>query len=165
VPAISDTGPLIRFTRIGRLDILQAVYGEILAPSAVLRELEAGTAVGDEAEIVRSLPWTRIEHVPTEETERVRQAGLGDGESETIALALGLGGQYDVILDDRKARRYAHRARLPVIGSGGVLILAKDDRIITEVRPLLDALMQAGLYLGSTAYHRVLEKAGEAPLS
>jgi hypothetical protein len=50
---------------------------------------------------------------------------------------------------------------LPVIGSGGLLLLAKDQQLIPEVRPLLDALVAAGLRIHPQLYHAILRSAGE----
>lgn len=40
---VADAGPLIAFARIGRLDILQAVFAQVVVPPAVLREIGAGS--------------------------------------------------------------------------------------------------------------------------
>ena len=40
-PVVTNTGPLIALAGIGRLDILPALFREVLAPAAVVSELLA----------------------------------------------------------------------------------------------------------------------------
>lgn len=39
MPAVLDTSPVILLAKVGRLDLLFALYGEILVPTTVVREL------------------------------------------------------------------------------------------------------------------------------
>ena len=64
------------------------------------------------------------------------------------------------MLDDRTARRAAQRLSLNVIGTVGVLLLAKDKGFVQVVRPLLDALLRAGIYLDASLYQSALKLAG-----
>ena len=60
------------------------------------------------------------------------------GESEAIVLAYEKG--LRIILDDRKAREVAQRLGVHVTGTVGLIIKAKQEGVIAEVRPLLDTL-------------------------
>ena len=51
---ISDTTPVISLIKISRLDLLEKLFGEVLVPETVLRELTTNTAFKKEAEIVQS---------------------------------------------------------------------------------------------------------------
>ncbi len=88
-------------------------------------------------------------------------AELGRGETETIALALRLGAAR-VILDERRATRHARSLGLPVIGTLGVLLLAKTEGHIPSVRPAIDDLMESGFYLSQWVIADALATAGEA---
>lgn len=68
-----------------------------------------------------------------------------------------------LLLDDAAGRRRALQRGLTVVGSAGVLALAKERNLIPLVRPLLDELRAAGLYLSDTVYRRILAGVGEAP--
>ncbi|TAK24086.1 MAG: DUF3368 domain-containing protein [Chloroflexota bacterium] len=85
---------------------------------------------------------------------------LGAGEAEAIALSLELG-DARLILDDRVARRRARALGVPVMGSAGVLLAAKERGVPTAVRPLLDELRAAGLHLAKATHAAVLELAAE----
>ncbi|MBR8834591.1 MAG: DUF3368 domain-containing protein [Stigonema ocellatum SAG 48.90 = DSM 106950] len=80
---------------------------------------------------------------------------------EAIALALETGEQR-ILLDEREARQVAQSLGLQVIGTLGILLLAKNRGIITQVQPLLDAMMDTAQYwVSRTLYKQVLQQAGE----
>jgi len=86
---------------------------------------------------------------------------LGEGEAQAITLALELGGDVAILLDDAAARRVARSEGLSVYGSAGALGLAKRLGLIASVRAHLDRLLEAGLYLGDAVYTAILVQAGE----
>ena len=159
--AISDSGPLIRFAEVGRFDLLQLVFNEIVIPTAVYTEVvERGTDRPASTE-VRDSSWITV----VESDERVHSLGLpvqlGDGEREVLALARFSDDIVAVVLDDAQARRFGFRAGFPVIGTGGVLLLAKRDGHIDRVMPILDAMREAGLWISDAAALSVRRSAGE----
>ncbi|MGH2617171.1 MAG: DUF3368 domain-containing protein [Thermomicrobiales bacterium] len=85
---------------------------------------------------------------------------LDPGEREAIALALHLSADV-IILDDLAGRRTATGLRLAVIGSAGLLLEARRRELIAAVRPELDAMLAAGLFLSTRLYLQVLEAARE----
>jgi predicted nucleic acid-binding protein len=76
---------------------------------------------------------------------------LDPGEAEAIALGLELGRTLPLLLDDKKGRRVAKRVGPLVIGSAGILVIAKERRLIAENRPLLSQVAGKGLYLNGVA--------------
>jgi predicted nucleic acid-binding protein len=65
-----------------------------------------------------------------------------------------------VVLDDRAARAEAVRRSIPLLGTAGILLRAKEQGLTAAVRPTLDAVRQEGLYL-TDRLHIVLRLAGE----
>lgn len=155
--AISDSSPLILYARIGRLDLLHDVFGEMLIPRAVWDEVvtQGGGRQGAAIGVPR---WIGVHNV---QRGALSRGGLDPGEAEAIALALEFGRTLPLILDDKKGRRIAKRVGLPVIGSAGVLLLAKERRLISETRPLLDQLADSGLYLNNAVAASLLDLAKE----
>ena len=86
--------------------------------------------------------------------------GLDQGEAEVLALAEERAARL-VIIDERKGRRYANRLSIPLTGTLGVLLLAKERGLVTSLAPLLDELQEAGLYLDPDLVNQVLVLAGE----
>ncbi|CCI21527.1 conserved hypothetical protein [Microcystis aeruginosa PCC 9808] len=82
---------------------------------------------------------------------------LDKGEAEAIALALELGAD-QVLIDERRGRRIAARLNLRYTGILGILVEAKNRGLISEVKPLLDALInQAGFWVAAPLYSSVLQ--------
>jgi predicted nucleic acid-binding protein len=163
VLAISDSSALILLSRIGRLELLQGTYGHILIPPAVSAEVIHDVHERAGSDEVRSAGWIRIVSPRSIECVEALRRSLGIGESEAIALAEEADEEAFVILDDRPARATARRLGLTVVGTAGVLLLAKQRGLIPAVGPVLDDLLQANMRLGPDEVSAVLKLAGELP--
>ena len=86
--------------------------------------------------------------------------GLGAGESSVISLALTLS-EATVVLDDLAARRCATALGLKVVGTLGLLLMAKKAGCIEEVTSALDAVVVAGLFVSKRHIQAIREKAEE----
>jgi predicted nucleic acid-binding protein len=67
----------------------------------------------------------------------------------------------EILIDDLAARRVALSRGLPVIGTIGALLLAKQQGRIRSVRELLDALIKGGKWINPQLYTEVLALSGE----
>jgi predicted nucleic acid-binding protein len=161
MPAIGNSSPLILCSAIGRLGLLQDVYGEVRVPPAVWREVVASGISRIGSAEAEGAPWIRRQSPPEETFRSLPLAGLHPGESQAIALAFVFDRSVPIILDDLQARRIAEGIGLTVTGSAGVLLTAKRLGLIRSVKPLLEDLLAADLYLGNPAVRRILELAGE----
>ena len=85
---------------------------------------------------------------------------LGRGEREAIALALDAGADL-VILDDQEGRHVARDKGLSVTGTIGVLIEAKERGFIPSLRPEIDRLIEARMWVSEVFYHRILKEYDE----
>jgi predicted nucleic acid-binding protein len=100
---------------------------------------------------------TAVVAAPVTSTQRPT---LGHGEREAICLALEVHAAA-LLVDDDPARKLAIHLGLPVIGTAGVLVLAKERLLNTAVRPCLDALIENRFFPASTVYELILKRAGE----
>ena len=90
------------------------------------------------------------------------RAKLHAGEIETMILAQQSTLNADlVVLDDKAARKTAKFLGLKVTGTMGILVKAKQEKIITEVRPLLNEIVNKGFFISDRIIRSVLEAAGE----
>jgi predicted nucleic acid-binding protein len=100
---VSNTTPLLSLLKIGRLDILKALYGTILVPQAVYQEIEAGKDRSFYTDIGKR-DWITVGEIKSR-LARTYLFDLDDGEAETLILAqeqnAGL-----VIIDEKCGRRY-----------------------------------------------------------
>ena len=86
--------------------------------------------------------------------------GLDLGECESIVLASELSADL-LILDETHARTVARERGLPVTGTLGVLIAAKNVGLVASIKPLLAQLTAAGFYLTPQIIAHALHRAGE----
>jgi len=158
-PVICNTTPLIALRAIERLSILHDLFGEVLIPSAVEHEF----LVADSATRRMTLddsPWIKVRSL-AEPAYALTFSSLDRGEAEVLALALELNARL-VIIDERAARKFAQRLALPMTGTLGVLLLAKETGHLSALRPEIERMQNAGLRLDADLITAVLRRAGEA---
>jgi|SRR5829696_1554022 predicted nucleic acid-binding protein len=161
--AAADASPLILFARAGRLTLIAEVFDEVWIPPRVAGESFRNDPTRPGAIALTSVLGDWLREVPVSENAltTARAAGAGRGEAEAIGLALEH--SLPLIIDDRLGRRAAQSLGVTIIGSAGVLLLAKRLGLLDEVRPTLDDLRAQGLRLSSSIYRQVLAAAGEPP--
>lgn len=154
----------MNLARIGYLDLLPSLYGEVIIPPAVFREItERGKSRPGVREI-QSASWIRVHPIGNPDRVITLLQVLDPGEAETITLCEELH-QQTLLLDERKARRIATEIGLKPLGLLAVLAEAKHRHLITHIRPLLDALRyEAGFRVSTQLYHLILTQAGEDDL-
>lgn len=161
---MADTGPLIALARIGELDLLRRLYGEVVVPTAVEIELaiDSNRPGAKALEAAFAAGWLTVCDVADLGAGRVLETLLGPGEAEAITLAARDGARV-LLVDDARARRVARQHRLRVVGVAGVLVAAKSRGKVDEVQPLLQQLARTGYYLSEDVVAIVLTAAGEDP--
>ena len=146
---------------IGRLDILERLYGKVFIPEAVLNELSAMGLKQLDAREIQLVSWIETRAVSNQLMVNSLTMELDAGEAEAIALAVDM--EADLLLvDERQGRKVASRLGLKHIGLMGVLVDAKNVGFIAEVKPILDDLIaKAGFWVGRQLYARILAEARE----
>lgn len=158
---VSDTSPLLNLALIGHLDLLRALYEQIIVPPAVYHELVVVGAGMPGAADVKNAPWIQVKTVQNASMAASLRLQLHPGEAEAITLALELAADL-FLVDERKARFVAARLGVPVTGLIGVLVEAKHKQLVPAVKPILDRLMnEANFYISADLYQRVLQVVGE----
>jgi len=158
---ICNSSPLISLARIRRLDLIESLAVEVLVPATVMREIEAGGSRDAAVTAVRSS--LRLRAVPDVDVSAVvRSWQLDPGESQVLAMALGNAG-CGVVIDDRAARRCAARASVPMIGTIGLVALARQRGTLKAAAPVYRALRDAGLFLAPALIKAVLAQFDEEP--
>lgn len=158
---VSNASPIINLDAIGRLNLLRYLYGSILIPSAVRKEVASAPGLPG-AEAVQSETWIASHSVERPHLVSALRDELDPGEAEAIALAVKT--DVDLLLIDEQAgRRAARRLDIAHVGTLGVLLEAKHGNHISAVGPLMDALRsETGFWLSDQLYNRMLELAGES---
>lgn len=159
---MADAGPLIAFGRLDKLALLGAMFDRVVVPRAVYLETQSAPAAPDAAAIRAAVEGGGLdidESVP-DRPKLPDGVELGEGEAAAIAIAVKLG--YGVLMDDLQARSAASVLGLRVIGSVGVLILAKQRELIPALAPLLETLRTSGYYLSEALIGEAPARVGES---
>lgn len=88
----------------------------------------------------------------------LRQYRIARGEAEAIVLAEEA--HAFLLIDEKRARKVAEVRDRAFGGLLRILRLAKEGRIITQVKPLLDKLIENGFCLNIALYEEFLQKLG-----
>ena len=157
---VSDTGPLIALAKVGMLPLLKSLFGMVYIAPAVHRELLAGEG-DDVARLQETIgDFIAVIVAPAadpEVTHSVRD--LGRGEQDAIALAVHT--RSVLVIDDHAARVVALALGIPVTGTVGVLIRAKEVGILPAVSPVLEDMRTKGYWLSDGLLAIAARLAGE----
>ena len=148
---VSNASPLIACERLGLTHVYATLFGEVHIPSAVRQEVFATEALPT---------WVREQPLSQPMAGQLLQGRLGAGEREALALALEEQANL-VLMDELAGRRIATSVGLRIMGTLGVLLLAKRQQLISAVKPLIDQLLAVGFYADDELVQQVLEAAGE----
>lgn len=161
---VSDTSPVRALAQLGHLAWLETLFSGVVVPPAVVEELRAPPA-GLRAVEVAAWSFLSVQAPTNGQLLGELRCLLDAGEAEAIALAEEL--HTDVVLIDERAGRDVARQRgFTVVGTLGVLLRAKQERLCSEIRPLLDRLQHESHFFVSASLRRtILHQAGgsEAP--
>jgi predicted nucleic acid-binding protein len=91
---------------------------------------------------------------------QIQSWGLGPGESSVLAWAHAHPGS-EAIIDDLAGRRCAAAFNIPVRGTLGLALIAKQRGRIPSARRVLDQLRQGGMYLSDQVMNDALTLVGE----
>lgn len=131
---VADTTPLNYLVLIDQVEVLHQLFGEVMIPDAVLKELRHPKAPAAITAWLQNLPhWLHIEKV-TQVDDTIQ---LGDGEIEAISLATEKQ-VLIVLMDERRGRAAAEARGLLPIGTLNILDLADERGFLDGVRALRD---------------------------
>ena len=155
---VSNTTPIISLLKIGKLEILKDLYDEIYIPQEVFNEIEAGKHKKYYLNLL-TFEWIKIEQIQDRKSIAYL-LDLDKGEAEAIVLATESEADL-ILLDESLGRFHAKHAGLRVTGTIGILVKAKKQGLISELKPLILELKDKGVWLSESLIERILELANE----
>lgn len=155
---ISDSSPLISLSVIKKLNILVNLFDKTYVPTAVFQEVVM-TDKPYEKELELFLSG-RTKSVKNKLAVEMLSIDIGVGEAEAIVLALEQQNAI-VLIDDLKARRFAKMKGLNIIGTMGILLKAKKENLIKEIKPLISELLLNNIRISTKIIKITLEAAQE----
>lgn len=167
VIVVSDTSAISNLIQIDQLPILTRLFPDVVIPVTVYAEVirlnEFGISIDSFVHALsRQEGQIRIQEIsdPLDELSELRTF-LDRGEAEAIILAQELGADW-LLIDERLGRKAATERGLSVIGLLGVLRLAKQEKIVSHIKPLLNDLKdKAGFWFSDKLYQEVLRSVNE----
>ena len=152
---VADSGPIHYLVLIGDINVMHPLFGRVLIPEAVHRELARSATPAAVSHWIRSLPsWAEIHSVPTMPEARLER--LGPGEQEAILLAREVSADY-LLIDDARGRFLAEAQHVRTIGTIGILRSASTDGLI-DFRHSFDKLMATNFRISSAFRRQILEE-------
>lgn len=152
---IADSSALVALAIVDKLEILDKLFGQVLIPLAVYDEITIENR--EESKKLLNYSKDRVKDISSKINFNIT---LGKGESESIILYKEENADF-LLCDDKKAKKFAQSFGMNVVGSLGILLKAKDKRLIGEIRPLITILKSSKVFIDDKIYHIVLEMAVE----
>ena len=177
---IADAGPLIGLARIGRLDLLPRLFGTLSVTRWVADEVLNGGEFPDLAALKAAFtePWLQVADLADTDADadadaeasleecraliNLHQIDMGEASALVLAQQLATRGTAALLLiDEHRGRQAAQHCQVAIIGTAGLLVLAKQAGAVDKVRPLLLALRGGGYFLSDRLVEAVLAQSGE----
>lgn len=156
---VIDASPIITLARVGLGHVFQQLARSIMIPHAVAQEILAGS-VDDPARLLIEQHYFPVV-APFQISNEVVQWNLGAGETAVLEFALANLG-WTAILDDGAARRCAKAINIPVKGTLGIVLLAKQHYLIDSARFVFEAMSQQGFRIDQSLVDSILYVVDEA---
>ena len=155
---VCDSSPIVALAACDKLDLLDKLFDKVFIPNAVFREL----SVPGKLELQKITIWaqTKIAEVKNKHLVQAFNLILDIGESEAMALYWEKEADY-LLIDEKKGRKIATYNGQKVVGTLGVLLLAKQKGFLNAVKPLIDLLKQLDIRISDELYEKTLWLAKE----
>ena len=158
---VSDTSPLIFFSKINKLDVMRQIFYQINIPNEVANEIQ-GKKDTAAAEILKA-NW-----IVTREVKNVslvnaltKEYGHDKGEVEAVILSRELGANL-LVVDDSAGRDLARSYQIKITGTLGVLAVARQKGLVSKIRPLVrDLLLHHNYRISASVLLSVLRQCDE----
>ena len=146
---ISDTSCLILLHKLGRLDLLQSLFGKLTITQIIADEF--GTAIPD---------FIKIENPKDKIYQKILESSLDSGEASALALVLEKNEPL-LIIDDLKGRREARHLGIKYTGTIGILIIAKEKGLISSISEILDEIKKTDFRLSEELIYEIRIRTGK----
>ena len=155
---ICDSSPLIALSIIDKLDLLDILFNDVLVPVSVFNEIN----MQGKPESKRISEWATGK-VTASINNPLRQSFsllLDAGESEAMSLYFEKNADF-LLIDEKKGRKIAIYNKINIVGSLGILLLAKQKGLLFSLKPFLDKLQQSYIRISDELYMKTLSLAKE----
>jgi len=154
---IADSSALVALSICDSLPLLDELFGEVKVPQAVYDEVCIVNKA--ESQALQAYLAGKVCNVTTR-INIEKSNGLGRGELAAISLYKQLSADL-LLIDDARAKKVAYLNNLEVMGSLGVLLLAKQKGLVVSIKPLLTRLRCSDIFISDQLLDQLLIMANE----
>lgn len=157
--AVVNSSPIITLAKIGKLEFLHKIFGIVIIPEQVYKEVLSKPDYSEAIAIKRC-----VEHEKWLKVQKSKEinGNLGIGESSSIGLASKL--KHILIIDDKKAAFIAGTLGVECHGTLYVILESLKRGLIKDKKEaiyIVEQLVNNNLYLSTetlSAFYSLLEK-------
>ncbi|MFP4672819.1 MAG: DUF3368 domain-containing protein [Desulfohalobiaceae bacterium] len=154
---VSNSSPIIHLAKIGKLELLEALYGQVLIPSEVYSECTYTSFYQKEIYYISNAPWISIVQIENTKLFKLLYPEIDAGEAEALVLSLEVNADL-VILDDMEARIKARTLELTVTGTLGVLLKAQKLGLLNSLEDEIKKLEKNSFRMSLDLKNRLLRQ-------
>ncbi|WP_044413179.1 DUF3368 domain-containing protein [Thiomicrospira microaerophila] len=155
---VADASALIALTACDQLSLLEKLFNEVRVSDVVYDELAADLTKPFAKQLASFLVDKKVSF--SEKDIVLLDAYSDAGEISSMYLFKHLKADR-LLIDDARGRKVANINQIPVIGSLGVLILAKRRGLISSVSESIEKMLASGIYVSPTLVTHVKQLTGE----
>ena len=156
---VADASALIALAACDSLALLDLLFGSLLVPDVVYREVTLGER--PQAQRLRRYLQGKVRAVDMQGFVYL-DAFADAGETQAMLLYKEMDADF-LLIDDKRGRKVAQINHIKTIGSLGVLLQAKRKGLIQAIAPLLVQISASPVFVSEQLIQTVLELAGEVP--
>ena len=154
---VINASPLILLHKADLEFLLPALFSSIIVPEGVMKEISVHEE-DDMANRIRSRSDFTICSVALEPL--VQAWDLGKGETDVISFAYH-DPTHLPVLDDSAAKACCRAFGLRTLGTGAILILGKQNGLLSSVREPLEMMRAKGMWIADSVIDLLCKRAGE----
>lgn len=159
VLTLADASPIILLSRIGGLDWLKPLFGQVWLTEIVRDEVLPGGKPAEQA--IEDAIQNGILAVLPQDWPEPPLPTLDEGEASCIRVALNIPGKHLILMDERLGRVIAQEHGIPVAGTAALVGLAKRRGLIDSAAEVFEHLLQTDFRIAPGLIAGVLRSVGE----
>jgi predicted nucleic acid-binding protein len=159
---VADAGPLIAFARMDKIFILNKLFSTISITKTVVNECTKNLSLPGATTIQNHIKKNQIHVSADPAIKELATANEILGPGELTAIQYAYNQQCPLLIDEKLGREVAKKFTLKIIGTAGILLLAKKKNIISDVKTLIQQLKTCNYRLSQELISEILKQANES---
>jgi predicted nucleic acid-binding protein len=156
---LSNSTPLIYLAKMGELNLLRRLFGEVIVAEKVFEEVVVQGAGKSGSEEVKGADWIKRMAVSDQvAVQKLREEEFLDaGEAETLILALEMKADL-VLLDERRARKAAAKAKVKRAGTIALILMAYQQGLVEDLPTVLKKAREKAFQINEKVFDRLKKR-------